>query len=123
MFQDYYKEHTDEKLKMSYKTYFIYFKTFKYGFSVPKTDVCDFCSECSQKLKVDSKDPSQIQYMLHQKKVERYMKLKKEIIERSKNDHTCLAIEFDYGQNLPLPKLNVTSQFYRRLLWCYIFNP
>lgn len=31
-------------------------------------------------------------------------------------------IEFDYSQNLPLPKLNVTSQFYRRLLWIYLFN-
>lgn len=34
----------------------------------------------------------------------------------------CLVIEFDYGQNLPVPKLNVNSQFYKRLLWYNVFN-
>lgn len=33
-----------------------------------------------------------------------------------------LVLEFDYGQNYPLPKLRVNSQFYKRLLWLYIFN-
>jgi len=33
-----------------------------------------------------------------------------------------MALEFDYGQNLPLPKLAVTRQFYERLLWMNVFN-
>lgn len=50
-------------------------------------------------------------------------KLKKEILssESMKNNET-LILEFDYAQNLPLPKLSVTKQFYLRLLWMYLFN-
>lgn len=33
-----------------------------------------------------------------------------------------LHCEFDFGQNLPLPKLPMNAQFYRRLLWLYVFN-
>ena len=34
----------------------------------------------------------------------------------------CLVIKFDYDQNPPLSKLNVNSQFYKRLLWYNVFN-
>jgi len=33
-----------------------------------------------------------------------------------------LCLEFDFGQNLPLPKIPVSDQFYRRLLWLHVFN-
>ena len=33
-----------------------------------------------------------------------------------------LVIEFDYAQNAALPKLSVCEQFYKRLIWMYIFN-
>ena len=35
---------------------------------------------------------------------------------------SVLHCEFDFGQNLPLPKLPVNEQLFRRLLWLYIFN-
>jgi len=33
-----------------------------------------------------------------------------------------IYLEFDFGQNLPLPKIPVSNQFYRRLLWLHVFN-
>lgn len=75
---------------MAYKTYFNYFKSLNFCFGVPKTDICEFCTECNQKLKLDSKDSCQIDYMILKKKTERYMHLKNKIIERSKNDHSYL---------------------------------
>lgn len=70
VFKSIYKGNINKNLKTSYKTYFNYFKSLKFGFSVPKIDICDFCTECSQKLKVNTKDFCQIEYILHQKKVE-----------------------------------------------------
>lgn len=40
----------------------------------------------------------------------------------AKEQNDIMVCEFDYAQNLPLPKLTVTSQFYERLLWLYLFN-
>ena len=34
----------------------------------------------------------------------------------------ALVLEFDYAQNLPLPRIPVNYQFYKRLLWYFIFN-
>ena len=56
---------------------------------------------------------------VHLNTCEKYKDLKKDILE---NPRGCVALEFDYTQNLPLPKLNNTSQFYKRLLWQYVFN-
>lgn len=33
-----------------------------------------------------------------------------------------LCGEFDYAQNLPLPKISVRDQFYKRLIWLCLFN-
>lgn len=33
-----------------------------------------------------------------------------------------MILDFDYAHNRPLSKLSVTSQFYKRFLWMYIFN-
>jgi len=57
---------------------------------------------------------------LHKKKVDAYKRLKADIMARA--GKTALVLEFDYGQNLPLPKLPVNEQFYKRLLWLYVFN-
>ena len=35
---------------------------------------------------------------------------------------SVLHCEFDFGQHLPLQKLSVNEQFFRILLWLYIFN-
>ena len=39
------------------------------------------------------------------------------MLAMSKNNLCC---EFDYGQNLPLPKLPVSAQFYLRLMWLFL---
>jgi len=48
--------------------------------------------------------------------------IRKNDIELAKNDTFVLVVEFDYGQNHLIPKVNVNSQFYKKLLWLYVFN-
>ena len=38
------------------------------------------------------------------------------------NEKNALCMEFDFGQNLPLPKLPVSDQFYKRLIYLHVFN-
>lgn len=59
---------------------------------------------------------------LHETKVAGYKTLKQEVLRNAKSDNTSLVLEFDYCQNLPLPRLTVTSLFYKRQLWYYAFN-
>ena len=33
-----------------------------------------------------------------------------------------MCLEFDYAQNLPLPKVSVSGKFYKRLMWLFVFN-
>lgn len=47
--------------------------------------------------------------------------MKNDFIRDAKEGGEVLVMEFDYAQNFPLPKLTVTSQFYKRLLWLYLF--
>ena len=54
----------------------------------------------------------------HVARFEQYKVLKKEMLQKKNVLHN----EFDFGQNLPCPKIPVNSQFYCRLLWLYIFN-
>ncbi|KAJ8678304.1 hypothetical protein QAD02_014091 [Eretmocerus hayati] len=81
------------------------------GFKPPRTDVCDDCF----KFEKGKETP---EFVSHKLDVENYKALKKSILEG--ND--VLFLEFDFGQNLPIPKLPVTEQFYLRLLWLHIFN-
>lgn len=123
MFQDFYKSKTNENLKMGYNHYFKMFKSkFDYGVVKPKSDVCDYCTECKQKLSRDPNDPCKVPYQIHERKFKKRLALKKEYIEKAKSDPSYLVCEFDYAQNYPVPKLNVNSQFYKRLLWLYAFN-
>lgn len=125
MFQEYYKSITKESLKMGYPHYFKNFKS-KFGgeFSVirPKSDVCDFCTECTEKLSRNPNDACKVPFQIHQRKYKKRQQLKNDFIKKAENDPTFLVCEFDYAQNYPVPKLNVNSQFYKRLLWLYAFN-
>lgn len=124
-FQQHYFEQKNTVLKMKYNTYHRYFREHSiYSFRLPRTDVCDFCTKCKVLLEANPEDPCKIQYRLHQKKIESYNALKKMLLESVQNnpDTETLVLEFDYAQNLPIPKLNITSQFYKRLLWLFNFN-
>ncbi|KAJ8897109.1 hypothetical protein PR048_002455 [Dryococelus australis] len=49
-----------------YKTYHTFFKAeLNYGCTLPKTDLCDYCSECKVKLVVNPNDLCKVQYELH----------------------------------------------------------
>lgn len=127
MFKEFCKErHIDETgLKIpAYKTYHKFFHNeTNYGFSIPKTDLCDFCSESKVKLKSNPNDPCQVPYQLHLRKYYAYKKIKDSLVTKSKEINSeILVLEFDYAQNLPLPKTNETAQFYKRLMWVYLFN-
>lgn len=92
---------------MKYNTYYRYFRENSiYSFRQPRTDVCDYCTKCKILLEANPKDPCKIQYMLHLKKIESYNALKKMLLESVQNnpDIQTLVLEFDYPQNLPIPK-------------------
>lgn len=72
-------------------------------------------------VKHKDKDERQVMYNIHKRKVEAYLTIKKHYIKMAKEQNDIMVCEFDYAQNLPLPKLTVTSQFYKRLLWPYTF--
>ncbi|KAJ8671107.1 hypothetical protein QAD02_002366 [Eretmocerus hayati] len=84
----------------------------KFGFSQPRTDVCNTCYEFETIGK-----PSTL-YETHKLAVEKH-KLSKKAMMCEKN---VLCLEFDFGQNLPVPKLPVNDQFYNRLLWLHAFD-
>ena len=104
----------DEEPPISMGTYIIFFKfNMKYAVRRPRSDICNFCYEC--KINNDLKNED---YINHIKEVENYRKSKKIYLAEKTN----LCIEFDFAQNLALPKLIVNAQYYSRLLWLFIFN-
>ncbi|XP_046471097.1 uncharacterized protein [Neodiprion pinetum] len=120
-FQEYYFDKTGKQLSLKYPTYHRYFReNSDYSFRQRKTDVCDFCTECKIKLSANSSDPCKESFRLHEVKVAEYKVLRQQCTKNINDD--TLTVEFDYAQNLPLPKLNVSAQFYKRLLWLYVFN-
>lgn len=107
---------------MAHKTYFKFYRYTNFTIRRPKTDVCDFCTECEKNLKKNANHASIAKYKLHRKKAEKCLFLKNECIKQCKESNDILVVEFDYAQNLPLPKINVTKQFHKRLLWLFVFN-
>lgn len=108
---------------MKYATYHRYFrKNSNFSFRKPRSDICDFCSKCEILLKEDLEHSLKTEFKVHRKKIDAYKSLKESIIKKAREDESVMALEFDYGQNLPLPKLAVTRQFYKRLLWMNVFN-
>lgn len=125
LFKDFYLEKTGRQVKMKYASYFKYFhNSTMYTFKKPRTDVCDLCFQYEQQLKNNpGLSVIKTKLELHQKRVAAHKSIKQELQQQCKNSGSqCLVIEFDYGQNLPAPKLSVTAQFYKRLLWINIFN-
>lgn len=123
-FQQHYFEERGESLKMRYETYHRFFReNSPYAFRKPRTDTCDFCREAETILSVNPNDQHKVLYELHNRRVMRYSSIKEEHLNSAKaEDSDTLVIEIDYAQNLPLPRLNITAQFYKRLLWLYVFN-
>lgn len=80
-FQEYYSEKTSTPLKMDYSTYAKYFNTnSSYAFIVPKTDVCDYCTECEKLLATNPEHTCKEEYLKHKDRVDQYKKFKKNIL-------------------------------------------
>lgn len=93
--------------------------------------VCDFCTQCSVKLLVDPDNNYKADYEKCLKKVKEYKELKQKYVFERNPDNTgeeknlyeeTLVLEFDYAQNLALPRLNINSHYYKRILNLYVFN-
>lgn len=114
LFLDYYTSVTgDYSSPISISSYSKYFNhNVNFSFRMPRTDVCNFCFEEETKTEKSS------EFIQHKANVTAYHQLKKEILLLE----NVSVFEFDFGQNLPLPKIPVSDQFYRRLLWIHIFN-
>lgn len=132
LFKENYKTKTGKDLSLSYSAYFKFFqKNSPFSFRSPKTDICDFCAKCSAKLAINPNDSCKTVYESHLKKVKEYNELRKKYIfeknDKNKSDkekvyQDTLVLEFDYAQNLTLPKLNINSNYYKRVLNLYVFN-
>ncbi|KAJ8883174.1 hypothetical protein PR048_015014, partial [Dryococelus australis] len=48
-----------------------------------------------------------------------HLSIKNDYIGKGKEKDDILTLGFDYAQNLPLPKINITKHFYKRLLWLF----
>lgn len=114
LFLEYYTSVTGNlEIPLRESTYSKFFNhNVNFAFKLPRTDVCNQCYESS----VTQQQSTEI--IIHKQEVREYQALKKKFL----SEENALKCEFDYAQNLPLPKIPVSEQFYKRLLWLYLFN-
>ncbi|XP_033223569.1 uncharacterized protein LOC117177169 [Belonocnema kinseyi] len=89
-----------------YCNYFNYNSSFT--FKLPRTDICNTCFKSEAEGSVNDK------IVEHKGNARMYLQLKKLLSEKS-----SLCCEYDFAQNLPLPKLSVAYQFCKRLVWLF----
>lgn len=112
-FLKYYTQKTGKTLILDESTYRKYFNYHvNFSFKLPRTDVCNECY--LQSLQTEESE----EQLKHKENVKEYQALRKKLL----SEKNVLACEFDYAQNLPLPKIPVSEQFYKRKLWLYLFN-
>ncbi|KAL1493739.1 hypothetical protein ABEB36_009433 [Hypothenemus hampei] len=114
LFIDYYKEKTkNNKIPIKNSTYFNYFNHFvNFSFEWSRIDVCCYQYE---KLGTENNEAAQ-----KHKKIVKKCAIMKEAMLSKAGKYLCL--EFDFAQNLSMPKIPVNAQFYLRLLWLHVFN-
>lgn len=113
LFVKYYQSKTGKSdAPIDISTYSRYFNhNLPFTFTIPRVDVCDYCFK-------NESQPNSAEFLKHTRDIEKYRTLK----ERMMAEKNAMRLEFDFAQNLPLPKIPVTDQFYKRLLWLYLFN-
>ncbi|XP_033218330.1 uncharacterized protein LOC117173797 [Belonocnema kinseyi] len=112
-FLEFYVTTTGSELAFHENTYSNFFNHYiNFSFKLPRTDVCN-AFYLSSLQAIQSAGIAN-----HKKNVQEYQALKKELL----SEENVLCREFDYAQNLPLPKIPVSEQFYKILLWLYLFN-
>ncbi|XP_043469861.1 uncharacterized protein LOC122503403 [Leptopilina heterotoma] len=114
LFVEFYKSVTQkDEIPLNRSTYAKYFNhNLPFSFRLPRTDVCNLC------YKSETNTNENENYVEHKQKANDYLTLK----NRYLSETNVLCCEFDYAQNLPLPKIPVNDQFYKRLVWLYLFN-
>jgi len=121
LFLGYFEAITGRHLNLAFKTCELYFNVhIPFGFRLPRSDVCNKCYEYDTKSSHTEEETVANWIKLHRKKVNAHKALKADILARC--GKTALVLEFDYAQNLPLPKLLVNNQFYKWLLWLHVFS-
>lgn len=115
------------KPKVSYFMYRNYFnKNFKLTFGTPRTDTCKTCDSLNISLKgrltEQEKHELEEQKTEHQKKYKEFYK----ILNEAEKAAPTLPINeevlvFDFQQNVALPTLTTSDQFYARQLWLFNF--
>lgn len=117
LFVQYYTDQTgDTNAPIEESYYCKYFNhNVGFSFSTPRTDVCDYCLMAEKNSEMKNSE----EFKRHKELFELYKELKKEMLISYDG---VLCCEFDFGQNLALPKLPCSDQFYKRLLWLYVFN-
>ncbi len=121
LFRVFYRKKKDEALQLTLKKYYQLFQNLNFAIRQPKTDICDECEKYKIHLRRNPSD-NRVRVMkgIHERKVKKYKRMKRELLSNIPQD--TMVLEFDYGQNLPLPKLAINKQFYKRLLWFNVLN-
>ena len=104
-FSDFYASVTGStSLSLDESTYSKYFNhCINFSFNLPRTDVYDLC------YANESNENGKDEYKKRKLQIEEYKKLKKLMLSTI----TVLHCEFDFRQNLPIPKLPLNAQFFR----------
>lgn len=121
MFNLWHKNRTDSKLSIiKYCTYRkIFHEHFNLSFHAPSTDICATCEMFSQQVKGKvNRRENRLQWKLHKARVKQFYRL----LKMSKDRCDTLTVDFDVQKNLPLPKTNVSIEYYKCQLWFYNFG-
>jgi len=94
----------------------LFYTKFNLSFGKPKVDICSTCCDLEKKIAADiDRQENNLQLRLHRKRAEKFYSL----LTESRKQRDTLTVAFDMMQNQPLPKINVTEQYYSRQLWLY----
>lgn len=118
MFLETFKEDPDAQACNYHFYYKIFTKEFNLGFGSPRTDICSFCEERTQRLKFeqdnDEKQKIVCELIVHKQRAKQFYNLMKEPVP---NNTACFV--FDLMQNQPLPRTALGEAFYVRQIWQY----
>lgn len=113
-------------IQVSYHVYYNIFKNdFNISFGVPRTDTCSRCDELILKIESATDDNIKQQFItekeLHLRKASKFTELRRHYKLEAKAGR-CMAISFDFQQNLPLPHIRTSDVFFKSQLWYYVFG-
>lgn len=99
--------------------YKVFTREFNLGFGTPRTDICSYCEERQQRLKIEEDNVRRktivCELLIHRRRAKKFYELMHEPIIG--DDKACFV--FDMMQNQPLPRTALGEAFYSRQLWQY----